>query len=63
MQVSMDTWTEQLKEVLSWEWLNQNLEECLQAIEQGQREYSLDEEDVEAQSVILNLTEQRKMQT
>ncbi|XP_007008883.2 PREDICTED: protein MID1-COMPLEMENTING ACTIVITY 1 [Theobroma cacao] len=31
----------------------QNLEECLQAIEQDQREYSLDEEDVEAQRVIL----------
>ncbi|OMO75938.1 hypothetical protein COLO4_25782 [Corchorus olitorius] len=31
----------------------QNLEEGLEAIKQDQREYSLDEEDVEAQSVIL----------
>lgn len=34
-------------------WWIQNIEEGLQEIEQDQREYGLEEEDVEAQSVIL----------
>ncbi|KAK1572037.1 hypothetical protein Q3G72_026605 [Acer saccharum] len=38
----------------------QNLKESLQAIEDDQREYSLDEEDVEAQSVILKPDRSKK---